>query len=156
MRGLRGPDPLPAGGGLPGPARARGDPGERAAPQEFAEAVKQVGRAASKDEARPILTGVLVEANREGLTLVATDSYRLAVRELTAKGEGETKVLIPERAITEAGRAAEAMDKGEVELLLEDSQATFRAGRLTLTSPADRGRVPELPPADPRGLREPA
>jgi DNA polymerase-3 subunit beta len=118
---------------------------------EFAEAVKQVARAASKDEARPILTGVLAEANREGITLVATDSYRLAVRELTAKGEGETKVLIPERAITEAGRAAEAMDKGEVELLLEDSQATFRAGSLTLTSRLIEGEFPSYRQLIPEG-----
>jgi DNA polymerase-3 subunit beta len=118
---------------------------------EFADAVKQVARAASKDEARPILTGVLLEVNREGLTLVATDSYRLAVRELTAKGEGETKVLIPERAITEAGRAAEAMDKGQVELLLEDSQATFRAGGLTLTSRLIEGEFPSYRQLIPEG-----
>ena len=52
----------------------------------FAEAVGQVARAASRDEARPMLTGVLLEVSREGLTLVATDSYRLAIRELVAAG----------------------------------------------------------------------
>jgi DNA polymerase III subunit beta len=123
----------------------------KVAAQEFAEAVKQVAKAASKDEARPILTGVLVEANREGLTLVATDSYRLAVRELTAKGEGEAKVLIPERAITEAGRAAEAMDKGDVEILLEESQATFHAGPLTLTSRLIEGEFPSYRQLIPEG-----
>src|SRR5581483_6013031 len=50
----------------------------------FAEGVGQVARAASRDEARPVLTGVLLEVSREGLTLVSTDSYRLAVRELVA------------------------------------------------------------------------
>jgi DNA polymerase-3 subunit beta len=118
---------------------------------EFAEAVKQVARAASKDEARPILTGVLIEANREGITLVATDSYRLSIRELTAKGEGETKVLIPERALTEAGRASESDDKGEVELLLEESQATFRAGALTLTSRLIEGEFPNYRQLVPEG-----
>lgn len=44
----------------------------------FAVAVGQAARAASRDEARPVLTGVLVEISREGVTLVATDSYRLA------------------------------------------------------------------------------
>ena len=55
---------------------------------ELAEGVSQVARAASRDEARPILTGVLLEVSREGLTMVATDSYRLAMRELTATAEG--------------------------------------------------------------------
>ena len=45
------------------------------------------------------LTGVLLEINREGLTLVATDSYRLAVCELRATAEGEGRALVPERAL---------------------------------------------------------
>src|SRR5919109_4497109 len=81
--------------------------------QRFAEAVAQVARAASRDEARPMLTGVLVEVSREGITLVATDSYRLAVRELVATASGEAKSLVPERAMTEAGRAAQAIEKGD-------------------------------------------
>ena len=48
----------------------------------FGEALRQVVRAASTDEARPILTGVLLTAEDDGLRLVATDSYRLAVRDL--------------------------------------------------------------------------
>src|SRR5262249_37173894 len=73
---------------------------------EFAEGIQQVARAASRDEARPILTGVLLEISREGVTMVATDSYRLALRELTATAEGEAKALVPERALAEVGRAA--------------------------------------------------
>ena len=100
----------------------------------FGEAVSQAARAASKDEARPVLTGVLLEANREGLTLAATDSYRLAVREVQATGEGEATVLVPERALSEAGRAAGGEEKGEAEIILGDSQAAFRVGSLRLTS----------------------
>ena len=100
----------------------------------FAEGVGQVTRAASKDEARPVLTGVLLEANREGLTMVATDSYRLAVRELPATGGGEGTVLVPERAIAEAGRAAGGEEKGDVEIILGEAQAAFRVGTLRLTS----------------------
>ncbi|HEX2030683.1 MAG TPA: DNA polymerase III subunit beta [Actinomycetota bacterium] len=100
----------------------------------FAEGAGQVARAASRDEARPVLTGVLLEANREGLTLVATDSYRLAVRELAATGEGEATALVPERALTEAARAAAGEEKGQVQLVLGDAQAAFRAGPLRLTS----------------------
>src|SRR6266516_2770606 len=96
----------------------------------FAEAVSQVGRAASKDEARPTLTGVLLEINREGVTLVATDSYRLAVRELTATAAGEAQSIVPERALAEAGRAASNVDKGEIELFVGRSQVALRVGAL--------------------------
>src|SRR5712691_11553060 len=92
----------------------------------FADAVSQVGRAASKDEARPTLTGVLLEINREGVTLVATDSYRLAVRELTATAAGEAQAIVPERALTEAGRGAGSVDKGDIELFVDQSQVAFR------------------------------
>ena len=51
----------------------------------FAESISQVGRGASRDEARPVLTGVLLEVSREGVVMVATDSYRLAVRDLVAR-----------------------------------------------------------------------
>lgn len=110
----------------------------------FAEAVSQVARAASRDEARPVLTGVLIEANREGLTLVATDSYRLAVRELQATGDGEAKALVPERALAEAGRAAGGEEKGQVELVIGEAQTAFRVGTLRMTSRLIEGEFPNF------------
>ena len=108
----------------------------------FAEGVGQVTRAASRDEARPILTGVLLEISREGVTMAATDSYRLAVRELSATAEGEAKALVPERALSEAGRAAGGEEKGQIELFVEHSQVAFRIGALTLTSRLIEGEFP--------------
>jgi DNA polymerase III subunit beta len=108
----------------------------------FSEGVAQVARAASRDEARPILTGVLIEASREGITLAATDSYRLAFRELTATADGEAKALVPERAISEAARAAGSEEKGEVVLVLGSAQATFTVGTLILTSRLIEGEFP--------------
>jgi DNA polymerase III subunit beta len=110
--------------------------------QRFAEAVAQVARAASRDEARPMLTGVLVEVSREGVTFVATDSYRLAVREVVATASGEAKALVPERAMTEAGRAAQAIEKGDIELFIDQSQVSFRLGELSLTSRLIDGEFP--------------
>ena len=71
-----------------------------------AEALRQVVRAASTDDARAVLTGVLISAEEDGLRMVATDSYRLAVRELPenellASGQ---KVLVPSRALNELQR----------------------------------------------------
>jgi DNA polymerase III subunit beta len=108
----------------------------------FAEAVAQVARAASRDEARPVLTGVLLEVSREGVTLVATDSYRLAVRELIATAAGEGRAIVPERAMSEAGRAAATVEKGEIEIFLDDSQVSFQVGQLTLTSRLIEGEFP--------------
>ena len=110
--------------------------------QAFAEGVGQVARAASRDEARPVLTGVLMEANREGLVIVATDSYRLAVKELSASSDGEARALVPERALTEAGRAAAGQEKGELELVIGDAQVVFRVGSLRLTSRLIDGEFP--------------
>ena len=65
----------------------------------FAEALRQVIPAASRDDARPILTGVLLTATADGVRLVATDSYRLAVRDLAGVGmlsEGQ-QVLVGAR-----------------------------------------------------------
>jgi DNA polymerase-3 subunit beta len=92
-------------------------------------ALRQVVRAASTDDARPLLTGVLVAAEGDGLRLVATDSYRLAMRDLdgtTALPEGAEQILVPARALAElqrllpAGREAtqqrrpDAAGEGEV------------------------------------------
>jgi DNA polymerase-3 subunit beta len=110
-------------------------------PGAFAEAVGQVARAASRDEARPVLTGVLLEISREGVVLVATDSYRLAVRDLVATADGEAKAIVPERALTEAGRAA-VDQKAEVQAFTNGSQIAFRVGTLTLTSRLIEGEFP--------------
>jgi DNA polymerase III subunit beta len=117
----------------------------------LAEGVAQLTRAASRDEARPILTGVLLEISREGLTMVATDSYRLSMRELAATSEGEAKALVPERALTEVGRAAGGDEKGEAELLVDQSQVAFRTGSLTLTSRLIEGEFPNYRQLLPEG-----
>ena len=108
----------------------------------FAEAVGQVARGASRDEARPVLTGVLLEVSREGVVMVATDSYRLAVRDLVATADSEAKAIVPERAMSEAGRAAAADEKGSIELFVDESQVSFRIGTLTLTSRLIEGEFP--------------
>ena len=77
--------------------RRAGGRGRHARATDFAEALRQVVAAASTDETRPILTGVLMAAEAAGLRLVATDSYRLAVRDLpgtSVLAEGQS-VLVP-------------------------------------------------------------
>jgi DNA polymerase III subunit beta len=93
-------------------------------------ALAQVGVAASTDEARPTLTGVLFENDDEHLRLVATDSYRLAVRDLPdVAGTGPS--LVPYRALRELGRT---VADTSVAVELGDREASFRSerGRLTV------------------------
>lgn len=72
--------------------------------EELAEAIAQVTVAASSDATRPILTGVLVENDDDGVRLVATDSYRLAVRTLKGVTAPATGGLVPARGLRELSR----------------------------------------------------
>lgn len=69
--------------------------------------LSQAVRAASGDESRQVLTGVLWEVEAGTLTLAATDSYRLAVRTLKVTGGGAEvrRVVVPSRTLAELGRA---------------------------------------------------
>jgi DNA polymerase III subunit beta len=79
----------------------------------LAEALRQVVRAASSEDSRPILTGVLMAAEQGGLRLVATDSYRLAVRDLPGIGvlREDQHVLVPSRALAELQRLLSSASK---------------------------------------------
>lgn len=123
------------------------------AASELADGLRQVVRAASSDESRPVLTGVLLAAEGQGLRMVSTDSYRLAVRDLpgsTALREGQT-VLVPSRALTELARALD--DQTEVTLVLGERDASFQVGDLHVTTrliegefPNYRGLIPDSQP----------
>ena len=106
------------------------------------DALKQVVRAASNDESRPILTGVLMAAEASGVRLVATDSYRLAVRDLAEAPVlgSEQKGLVPSRALSELTRLLSA--GSEVTLRLGDRDATFEAGRVRLSTRLIEGEFP--------------
>ena len=76
----------------------------------FVETINRVARSASRDETRPILTGILVSASGDELRMVATDSYRLSVKEtkLEAPLEGGFEANVPARALQELARIAQA------------------------------------------------
>ncbi len=92
----------------------------------IAAAIAQVAVAASSDAARPLLTGVLFEAGEDGGTrLVATDSYRLAVRDLSGV-ELEGNGLVPARALRELGRTIGA---SKVQIGIHPREAVFSSDR---------------------------
>ena len=76
------------------------------------ETIARVARSASRDETRPILTGILVSAAGEELRMVATDSYRLSVKEtqLEAALDGSFEANVPARALQELARIVQAAD----------------------------------------------
>jgi len=107
--------------------------------------VARVARAASRDEARPVLTGVLVTVEGSELTMVATDSYRLAVKRTALDGAGvEEKVEanIPARALRELARLIEAAPDDPVRVWLGRNQALFGVGQALLNSRLIDGQFP--------------
>jgi len=109
---------------------------------EFRAAIDQVGKAASSDDARPILTGVLMAAEEEGLRLVTTDSYRLSVRDLTGTSilsDGQ-KVLVPSRALKELSRVIGETE--EITLRLGERDAGFDVGNVSVTTRLIEGDFP--------------
>ncbi len=108
----------------------------------MADALRQVVRAASTDDARAVLTGVLLAAEDDGLRMVATDSYRLAVRDLPESsmlGSGQ-KVLIPGRALSELQRLMG--NEESLMVRLGEREATFEAGSTRLSTRLIEGEFP--------------
>jgi DNA polymerase-3 subunit beta len=116
----------------------------------FAAALRQVVRAASKDDLRPILTGVLLTAHSGGLRLVATDSYRLAVRDLAGVSmlqEGQ-RVLVAAKGLAEVQRLA---GDGEIEVVLRERDVVFRTSRAEVTARLIEGDFPNYEQLIPSG-----
>lgn len=110
---------------------------------ELSEALAQVVRAASSDDARPVLTGVLMAAEGEGLRLVATDGYRLARRDLPnakvlAPGQ---QVLVPSKSLAELSRLL-GSGSGDVTIRLGEHDATFEVGTTKVTTRLLVGQFP--------------
>src|SRR5665811_2331792 len=112
------------------------------------EAVGQVTVAASRDDTLPLLTGVRMEIEGERISLLATDRYRLALRELTWKpGAPDISAIALVRAKTLA-ETAKALGSGEVQLALSSGQGVdligFSAGGLVTTSLLMDGEYPQV------------
>jgi DNA polymerase-3 subunit beta len=109
---------------------------------QVADALRQVVRAASTDDARAVLTGVLLAAEDDGVRMVATDSYRLAVRDLPPSSmlAAGQKVLVPSRALSELQRILSGAD--ELSVRLGAREAVFEAGGTRLTTRLIEGEYP--------------
>jgi DNA polymerase III subunit beta len=110
---------------------------------ELSKAIAQVSFAASSEESRPVLTGVLLRIGGQQLRLVATDSYRLAERiiALTSKPKQEMNVIIPARALAELGRIL-SEEEEQIEVVIGENQIHFNAPNTQLTSRLIEGQFP--------------
>jgi DNA polymerase III subunit beta len=108
--------------------------------------IELVARAASRDDMRPVLTGVFVSASGKEMTMVATDSYRLAVKrtELESELGGEIEANIPARALRELSRILSTEGAGEATISLMTNQAVFQAGSMLLSTRLIDGQFPNF------------
>ena len=126
--------------------------GVRVEAAAFAEALRQVVPGASRDDARPILTGVLLTASTGGLRLVATDSYRLALRDLQGVSmleEGQ-KVLVAAKGLGEVQRLLSS-ETGEIDVVLGEREVVFRVGTTEVTTRLIEGEFPNYQQLIPSG-----
>lgn len=117
----------------------------------FGRMVTQVARAASSDVARPVLTGVQLDAADGVLTAAATDSYRLAVRALPWDEPVEGTALVPARALMEAAKAGSEIG-GSVTVVFEQDKTTFLLGDRRLTTQLIDGQFPSYRKLLPEGF----
>jgi DNA polymerase-3 subunit beta len=110
----------------------------------FVETIGRVARSASRDETRPHLTGVLVSANGRELRMVATDSYRLSVKETTldAALDGELEANVPARTLQELSRIATAAGADSIAVAALENQVVFQVDDVLLSSRLVEGRFP--------------
>lgn len=110
----------------------------------FVDTALQVSRSASKDETRPVLTGVLIAAGGQELTMVATDSYRLSVKHTTLDSalDGTIEANVPARALQELARIAQSVDEPELAISLGQNQVVFEIGGIVLSSRLIDGQFP--------------
>ena len=117
--------------------------------EALAEAISQVTVAASSDGARPILTGVLFESSETGLRLVATDSYRLARKDLVGVGLEGTG-LVPARGLRELpktiGSTKISAQLGDREAVFSSDRGMLRLRLIDGTFPKYQSLLPEAYP----------
>ncbi len=108
--------------------------------------IHQVTFAASTDDARPVLTGVLVEVEDKTLTMAAADGFRLSVRsaQLASSAPGQISAIIPARALSELARVLGANDESvTMSLPPNRGQVIFRAKDVELVSQLIDGTFPD-------------
>lgn len=123
---------------------------------DFKEMIHQVSFAASSEESRPVLQGVLMEINNNKLSLAATDGFRISVRtaELSASQENPVKVIIPARSLSELARIATDGNETVTMIVPQDrGQAIFHMKNAELVTQLIEGNFPDYRAIIPRSFK---
>lgn len=111
----------------------------------FERAVGKVTKAASRDETRRVLTGILVSVKDDEMNMVATDSYRLAISRqgINKKVKKEVNVIIPGRVLDEVVKIASFLGCGEVMLKFDENQVFFKCNETLIKTRLIEGQYPD-------------
>lgn len=117
--------------------------------EEFSSAVAQVAVAASRDDVTPVITGVQLEISGNSLSLVATDRYRVAIREIpweSTSGVEDLTALVPARTIQEIGKTFGHSGNISISITNKDDREliAFTADNKTVTSLLIKGNFPPV------------
>jgi DNA polymerase-3 subunit beta len=112
--------------------------------EAFVHTVSRVARSASRDETRPVLTGILISASAQELRMVATDSYRLSVKLTTLEQPllGGLEANVPARALQELARIATQSPPESLAVSVGQNQVVFELGDVLLSSRLIDGQFP--------------
>ena len=110
----------------------------------FVGTVARVSRSASRDETRPVLTGILMSASGQQLRMVATDSYRLSVKETALESplQGSLEANVPARALAELVRIAQQAASESLAVSVGQNQVVFELDGIVLSSRLIDGQFP--------------
>jgi len=110
----------------------------------FIETVDRVASSASRDETRPVLTGVMVHLSKHLVRMVATDSYRLSVKETPVESSvaGTFEAIVPARTLLELSRIAATVTDESIVILPSENQMLFEVGGVSLISRVIDGQFP--------------
>ena len=110
----------------------------------FIETVDRVASSASRDETRPVLTGVLIQLSKGSVRMVATDSYRLSVKETAVESSvsGALQAIVPARTLLELSRIAGSVADTTLTVVPSDNQILFQVGGISLISRLIDGQFP--------------
>jgi DNA polymerase-3 subunit beta len=123
---------------------------------DFREMIHQVAFAASTDEARPVLMGVLVIVEGDKITMAAADGFRLSVRTatLSAPAPQSVNIIVPARALNELARIASDGEESIAMVVPKGrGQVVFRVKNAELVSQLIDGTFPDYQQIIPRSYK---
>ncbi|MFC1477835.1 DNA polymerase III subunit beta [Candidatus Margulisiibacteriota bacterium] len=121
----------------------------------FKELIKQTIISVSIDESKHILNGVMVEFNNDSITGVATDGYRLSLKETKGKYEINDKIqmIIPTKALNELATIFSDNDDQDIKVNFSDSLASFTCGDFYLSTRIIKGQYPDYQQVVPKEIK---